>query len=185
MTAVVVGLVAEPADALESATAWKASLAPTWGGTTFGLELGPATLPLSVGGEAYSQVLPNGPVVWALWARTTTVIPDAGGAFGAVVGLNGDQNRFSDGEVEVAPLPTGVVLGLCYQRAWGDWWMRLAPHVSLGPDVPTRTSLQPLQASMRSLVAGPSWLEFGYRVAPGIELSLRSSVAPVRVSVLF
>lgn len=174
-----------PSDAIELSADMKATLAPTYGAVAFGAEVGPTALPFTFAGEAYSQLAPGSPLIWSAWMRTMAVSPSEAGSFGAVVGLNQDQNRYSDGEVNITSLPMGLVLGLSYQRAWGDIWLRVAPHVSLGPEIAGGSSLQPLQVSMRGLVVGPSWLEVGYRVFPGVEVSLRTKVAPLRVSVTF
>jgi hypothetical protein len=127
--------------------------------------LGVTTLPFRVGVSAtYAPRMVGGLAGW---------LEEGVALDGIYVGaLGGVNNRW-----DAAGLPDqpGAFLG-GYMMAWAtqDTWVRFTPCLTVWP-------LDPL----RSLVAGPAWLEVGWVIRPHVVLSLRSSLTPIKLSVGF
>lgn len=127
--------------------------------------LGVTTLPFRVGvSAAYAPRMVGGLAGWI-----EEGVPLDGIYVGALGGINNtwDANGL--------PGQPGAFLG-GYLMAWAtqDTWVRFSPNLTVYP-------LDPL----RSLVAGPAWLEVGWVIRPHVVLSLRSSLTPIKLSVGF
>ncbi|MDB5101472.1 MAG: hypothetical protein JWM80_5893 [Cyanobacteria bacterium RYN_339] len=127
--------------------------------------LGVTTLPFRLGiSAAYAPHVAGG---LAGWIEEGVPVGDV--YVGALGGVN---NVWSpDGQ----PDQPGAFLG-AYLMAWANdsTWVRFTPNLTVYP-------LDPL----RSLVAGPAWLEVGWVIRPHVVLSLRSSLTPIKLSVGF
>ncbi len=123
-----------------------------------------------------------------------------GSAIGVLAGVNLDwQPRrvpaMSDATSPLVPGRLGYLVGAFYLHDWGSWWLRVAPNVSLIPldPIPPRpdqldqgyTYRSPEANIGRFLLGGPPLVEIGYRLRPGLELGLRSSLTPLRASLTF
>jgi hypothetical protein len=86
--------------------------------------------------------------------------------------LGGVNNRW---DADGIPDQPGVFVG-GYLQAWAgeSTWVRFTPNVTVYPFDP-----------LRSLVAGPAWLEVGWVIRPHVVLSLRSALTPIKLSVGF
>jgi hypothetical protein len=74
------------------------------------------------------------------------------------------------------------VLGVSYRHQWNRLWIRTTPNLVAN----SSTDGNYVQLNwMDTFFTGPAWLELGYRINPNWEISLRSSVMPVSVSLLF
>jgi hypothetical protein len=127
--------------------------------------LGVTTLPFRLGvSAAYAPYVAGGLAGWL----------EEGVAMGDVyVGaLGGVNNTWSPAGLPNQP---GAFVG-GYLQAWANdrTWVRFTPNLTIYP-------LDPL----RSLVAGPAWLEVGWVIRPHVVLSLRSSLTPIKLSIGF
>lgn len=88
----------------------------------------------------------------------------------------------------LSPGRIGFLLGLHSRWEAGPWWIHLTPNLTLTPEMPIPaipgSGLPPMERPPRidwhyALVIGPPWLEVGYRLTPTLDVSLRSSLAPL------
>jgi len=155
-------------------------------------------LPMAYGGEAEiglkdsplrfgiqsAYVIPRYPTYYlSAWGSYTREITDYA-TIGLVAGFN---QSWTEGRMYAPGQPLtyqGIrpVLGVSYQHQWDRVWIRTTPNVVANSSIDGRF----LQLNwMDSFMTGPSWLEIGYRITPSWEVSLRSSVMPLSVSMLF
>ena len=178
-----------------------------------GSHLGIMGIPaLSLGGEAQLH-LPGTPVSLAGqgamlagsygqvtgWGEYRHAL-DSHTSIGLLAGVNLDWQPIrspaaSAATAWLAPGKIGTLIGAFYMHDRGSWWLRVAPSLSLIPMEPLPPRPDQLDQGYtyrapdvnlgRSLVGGPPWLEIGYRVSPGVGLSLRSSITPLSASLTF
>lgn len=86
------------------------------------------------------------------------------------------------------PGPVGFIFGLAAQWEAGPWWVHLTPNLAVTPEMPLLaipgSGLPPIERPPRidwlyATVIGPPCLEVGYRLTPTLDVSLRSSLAPL------
>ena len=159
-------------------------------------ELGWAGTPFKLAGQAFTIFGSYGQM--SGWGEFSHAIRSNSNV-GLLAGINFDWHRRASvglGATDPSLYPGrwGYLIGAFYTHDWGTWWMRVAPSISLvpldplapRPDQPDQGYVYRTDINVsRSLVAGPPWLELGYRVLPGVELSLQSSLAPLKASVVF
>lgn len=159
-------------------------------------ELGWAGMPFKLAGQAFTIFGGYGQMTG--WGEFSHAFSSNSSAR-LLAGANLDWRRRASvglGPPDTALYPGrwGYLIGAFYAQDWGSWWMRMAPSISLvpldpiapRPDQPDQGYVYQTDVNVvRSLMAGPPWLEVGYRVMPGVEVSLQSSLAPLKASVVF
>lgn len=134
------------------------------------IDLGYSDIPMSLGLQAAATIpSPPYPSHLSVLGRSTPVFPSDTPAFGILGGVTLMSTTGSPGGTRWS---TSSFLGAIYQQAWGPIWLRIAPNTSIPYDLPLM------------LTAGPPWLEVGYRIGV-VELSLRSSLLPLKVAARF
>ena len=131
------------------------------------------------------------------WAATlqTPVAEHGGARIGALAGIV--QPYLAGGcpampgipcNPGLSPGPVGFLIGVTSRWETGPWWIHLTPNLTLTPEMPIPaipgSGLPPMGRPPRidwhyALVIGPPWLEVGYRLTPTLDVSFRSSLAPL------
>ncbi|MBO9541088.1 hypothetical protein J7643_10910 [bacterium] len=98
-------------------------------------------------------------------------------SWGPLLGVRQDWGR-RDFRDSFSPNPVGLIAGVSLHAEAGPFWARLNPNTTLlvAEEGRLSTSWDPL---------GLPWLEFGAKVMPNLEISLRTSALPLKVSRLF
>ncbi|MNR87061.1 hypothetical protein D3C72_179220 [compost metagenome] len=146
-------------------------------------EIGLKDHPLGIGVQAsyveprYSNYYVSAWGSYALAATQTS-------SFGLVAGVN---QSWSKGRMYTPGRPLfdqglRLVLGVSYEHRWERFRLRATPNLVPMPNFSLAT---PQFNWMDTFMTGPAWLELGYRFHPSWELSLRSTVMPLGLSMLF
>jgi hypothetical protein len=96
-------------------------------------------------------------------------------SMGLVLGVS--RNWFAANNVPIRNA-LRITLGYSFQNRWDAVWFRLTPSVSFSES-------SALFDFFDASLLGPSLAEVGVRIAPRAEVSLRLSVTPLAISILF
>jgi hypothetical protein len=146
-------------------------------------EIGLKDHPLGIGVHA-SYVVPRYPTyyvsAWGSYALAATQTS----SFGLVAGVNQSwtEGRMSDPSRPLLDQGLRLVLGVSYEHRWDRFRIRMTPNLVPMPNFSLATPQFNWVDTSRT---GPAWLELGYRFHPSWELSLRSTMMPLGLSMLF
>lgn len=105
-------------------------------------------------------------------------------SLGVIAGLNQSwtEGRMHDPSLPLIDQGVRLVIGASYEHRWDRFRLRATPNLVTTANF---SLAAPRVNWMDSFMSGPAWLELGYRFHPSWELSLRSSVIPLALSMLF
>ena len=107
-----------------------------------------------------------------------------GVGLGALVGMHHARYERVSMPASVIEQETGGIVGLRYERTWDSVTLRLRPTLLVIPR--DWVSLPWYGVVAKSAVlSGIPWVEVGYRVLPHAELSVRASLTPLPLTLVF
>lgn len=175
--AIAATLAAAPtAQAAEPAWSGRVGVA-TWPGNAYGVVFDVPTGPVRLRGDLGWMHQTLGLGIGAEWPFA---IPT--GSLGPVLAIMQapvpHAAQRADGSDIYSTGPAAPLLGVSYRWSDGTRWVIVSPSISVFPHF---TLLPPPQLTY-AWPSGLAWLEVGYRLAPSLDVSLRSAAMPVVLS---
>lgn len=107
-----------------------------------------------------------------------------GVGLGGMVGMHHARYERVSMPASVIEQETGGIVGLVYERRWESVTLRLRPTLLVIPQDWVYLPWYGVLAKS-AVLSGIPWVEVGYRVLPHAELSVRASLTPLALTLVF